>query len=341
MSDLETRLTEVLRAEAEAAPDALGLADAARCRARARRRTTIGAAGALALAALVVPVAIVALGGDGESDKAPVAENTDAADPEVVQDGRWETWHGVTVQVPEDWEYGDQSAWCAGGGSVETFRITRPGGVVPAIGCTPAFSFGLSFQEVGMGETEEPFDWPVVTQTGDTWPPGTFVGGHGENGVLVTVAGPDHDTVADVLATVRAVTENVDPHGCSVTDDGGPGMAMDGDVPVCRYDEQGDLVQSERLSGADAAAAVEAVRAAKLTTGGRTCQNGPTEYVVMGVEGDRVEVQYAGNSICVDRGVFIEGLRHEMTADVLYWALSPGWSGSVDGDVPLPDELRR
>ena len=80
-----------------------------------------------------------------------------------------------------------------------------------------------------MEETDEPFDWPVVTQTGETWPPGTFVGGHGEDGVLVTVAGPDHDTVADVLATVQAVADGVDPHGCGRrVDDGGPGMAADG-----------------------------------------------------------------------------------------------------------------
>ena len=29
-----------------------------------------------------------------------------------------------------------------------------------------------------------------------------------------------------------------------------------------------------------------------------------------------------------------------LTADVLYWALSPGWSGTVPGDVSLPSELR-
>ena len=30
----------------------------------------------------------------------------------------------------------------------------------------------------------------------------------------------------------------------------------------------------------------------------------------------------------------------ELTEDVLYWALSPGWSGAVSGDVPLPPHLR-
>jgi hypothetical protein len=30
-----------------------------------------------------------------------------------------------------------------------------------------------------------------------------------------------------------------------------------------------------------------------------------------------------------------------VTADVLYWALSPGWSGAVDDGIPLPEVLRR
>ena len=129
MSDLESRLAEVLRSESESAPEATGLADAARSRARARRRTRLAAVGAAAVIVVAVPVAVVALGGDGDSGKAPVADNTDATDLEPVEPGRWETWHGVTVLVPEDWEYGDQATWCADGGSVETFRVTRPGGV--------------------------------------------------------------------------------------------------------------------------------------------------------------------------------------------------------------------
>jgi hypothetical protein len=30
----------------------------------------------------------------------------------------------------------------------------------------------------------------------------------------------------------------------------------------------------------------------------------------------------------------------ELTPDVLYWALSPGFSGGFDGTVPLPKQLR-
>ena len=35
------------------------------------------------------------------------------------------------------------------------------------------------------------------------------------------------------------------------------------------------------------------------------------------------------------------GTEGAVTADVLYWALSPGWTGGVDGNVPLPPELRQ
>jgi len=336
MSDLETRLIEVLHAEAEQAPSAIGLASAARSRSRARRRRTAVAAGAVAVAVLAVPLAVVVLGGDSDKGDPPTV---DAVDPvEVAPGTRTESWHGVTLQVPDDWEYGDQSAWCAGGGSVTTFRVTRPGGVSESIACTPTSSHGLSFQEI---DPSEPFEWPVVTQTGDAWPPHTFVGAKGMEGVLVTVAGPDREDLLEVLATVRPISDGVDPNGCSVDDDGGPGMAEAGVVPVCRYDEQGRLVQSEKLTGDQAEAAIGAVRTAKQDDSGRLCRNDPTEYVVMGVEGDRVVVQYAGGSLCGDRGVFVEGLRHELTSDILYWALSPGWTGSVDEYVTLPDPLRQ
>ncbi|GAB3250302.1 hypothetical protein [Nocardioides dilutus] len=341
MSDFESRVAEVLRSESAAAPDAIGLADAARGRARARRRTRLGAVGVLASVLVVAAVSADAVDfSDDPEPPVPVTDDPTATSPKPFPDGRWETWRGITVRVPGDWGYGDLATWCADGGSETEFRVSRPGGVVPAIACTPGSSYGLTFQEIDMADTDEPFDWPVVAQTGDAWPPGTFVGAHGEDGVLVTVAGPDRDEVVAVLSTV-GYFDPVDPNGCSVTDDGGPGTAGKGEVPVCRYDEQGRLLQTEKLTGGDAEAAVAAVRASPQDDDGRTCQNGPTEYVVMGVEGDRVEVQYAGNSVCVDRGVFVEGIRHEMTADVLYWALSPGWTGAVDAGVPLPDPLRQ
>jgi hypothetical protein len=340
MSDFEGRLTEVLRSESEAAPEALGLADAARVRARVRRRQRVAAIGAGAVAALALPVAVVALGDGGGGDGAPVADDPSTTTPVDKFPGRWETWRDVTVRVPPDWQYGDPATWCADGGSEKTFRVGRPGGVVPSIACTPGSSYGLTFQEIEMKETDEPFDWPVVAQAGDAWPPGTYVGAHGAEGVLVTVAGPDQDLVSQVLATVSTFRP-VDPNGCSATDDGGPGTAGKDEVPVCRYDETGRLVQSEKLTGDDAIAAAEAVGSTPQEDGGNLCENPDSEYVVLGVEGERVEVRYAGPLDCADQGVFIEGLDHALTADVLYWALSPGWTGSAGSHAPLPPQLRQ
>ena len=119
--------------------------------------------GGAAVAVLAVPVAVLALGGgDGRRRRSAGGRHADPSALEPVEIGRWESWHGVTVLVPEAWQYGDQSTWCAGDGSVDTFRITRPGGASEMIGCTPTSSYGIAFQKVEMDESDEPFDWPVV-----------------------------------------------------------------------------------------------------------------------------------------------------------------------------------
>jgi hypothetical protein len=41
------------------------------------------------------------------------------------------------------------------------------------------------------------------------------------------------------------------------------------------------------------------------------------------------------------RGVFGSGVHKQLTSDVLYWALSPGWSGEIPDGVPFPSVLRR
>jgi hypothetical protein len=334
MSDLEARLTEALHAETEGAPDAHGLADAARARARTRRRTTLAGVGAAAVAAVVVPVAVVALGGS-DGGKEPVADDPTASDVEPADNGRWESWHGVTVQVPDEWEYGDQAAWCADGGSVETFRVTRPGGVSESIACTPASSYGLSFSEVEMDDSDEPFEWPVVAQTNNAWPAGTYVGARGTDGVVVMVAGPDRDDVIAVLDTVRPVADGVDPNGCS-PDIASVHVPATG-LAVCRYDSAGRLEQSELLAGTDAEEAATALTSAPGYADLLGCEEGHGPVVTMTSQDLSAVVELSGNCPAVT-GPGTEGAA---TADVLYWALSPGWTGAVDENVPLPPELRR
>jgi hypothetical protein len=54
-----------------------------------------------------------------------------------------------------------------------------------------------------------------------------------------------------------------------------------------------------------------------------------------------VYVRLLPGDTCALASVFLDGDREKLlTADVLYWALSPGWSGAVGNDVPVPDRLR-
>ena len=75
MTDFEDRLTTALHQAGEDAPDAAGLAPAARRRAGARRRRTAltSVAAVVAVAGVVGGVALLG-GRDGGSDRTPVAD---------------------------------------------------------------------------------------------------------------------------------------------------------------------------------------------------------------------------------------------------------------------------
>src|SRR4051794_17967400 len=200
-TDLEDRLTAALRDGAHGAPEVVGLAAAARTRARHKRRARLAGAAAVVALAVAVPVGVVTLSGSGDDDR----DSTDAADPMKDDPGgdegyRWESWHGVTVQVPDTWDYGSLSDWCADGAKIGTPRVQRPGTVSNSIGCEPASTYGLTFQEI---DNHSDFEWPVVSQTGDAWPDPNFVGGRGIGGVLVMVTTPNAELARRVLDSAR------------------------------------------------------------------------------------------------------------------------------------------
>jgi hypothetical protein len=96
------------------------------------------------------------------------------------------------------------------------------------------------------------------------------------------------------------------------------------------------LEQSELLNGPDAARALAALEAAPAK-GDRVC--------TLELSGPRIRVTTsdAEGWVTLDacQGFsWVDG-EHDLTPDVVYWVLSPGWSGGVDGDVPMPKELRR
>jgi hypothetical protein len=338
MSDFESRLTDALSSGAEGAPDASGLAEGARRRSRRRRRTTGVVAAAAVVAAVAVPVGVVALR-DGGSDNGNVAEDPSPS-PGTPSDTRIETWHGIQVEVPASWGYGARSAWCTGG-EAETPVVERPGGVVATIACDPTYSYGVSW----VGETTM---ITPVNPSGEVWryepgdvaeyPAGAWLGYWYDDQDMVQVAAADKETVQEILDSVERV-EAVDGNGCPVVDDGDAGDLADDEVAVCRYSADGQLEQSERLVGDDAEAARAAVEAVPVREGADDCANPDGEYVMLTVDGDRAEVQYSGGP-CSDRGLFFGDEARELTSDVMYWALSPGWFGSVEGWVPLPDQLR-
>jgi hypothetical protein len=336
MSDFESRLSDALSSGAEGAPTAAGLAERARRRARRRRRTTLGVAAAAVVAGVAVPVSVVALrdagsaGTDAAHDPAPTS-------PGAAGDTRIETWHDLQVEVPASWGHGPRSTWCIGG-DAETPVVERPGGVVASIACSPRYGHGVVFGQRPAASLAHPSGQVWRYDSGDDYAPGTWLGYWYDDNDLVQVAAGDKETVEEVIGSVQVVG-SVDGNGCPVADEGGAGGGADDEVSVCRYSAEGDLEQSERLTGDDAAAARAAVEGATENPRGHLCKNGPEPYVVMTVDGARADVKYAGH-LCVDRGLFVGDQRRELTEDVLYWALSPGWSGSVESWVPLPPKLR-
>ncbi len=84
--------------------------------------------------------AVVALGGDDPrgKDVGPAGHGNTAVDkngddagqdsvPSLAGGYQWESWHGITIQVPDSWVHGSLNDWCADGGDLDPPRIQRPG----------------------------------------------------------------------------------------------------------------------------------------------------------------------------------------------------------------------
>ena len=335
-ADLEGQLTAALRDGAQAAPDAAGLAHAARGRARHKRRARVAGAAAAVALAIAVPTAVVAWpsSGDGGSD-APHAADTAPDGPTVDEGYRWESWRGVTVQVPDTWGYGALSDWCADGGTIGTPRVQRPGTVANMILCDPGWTYGLTFQKIDNGDD---FEWPVVSQTDAAWPEPNYVGARGIGGVLVTVATPDAELAHRVLDSMRRIPDEGDANGCPARLTPGEASPPEGGLSVCRYDDTGALDQSEVLFGEDAGKAVQALQAAPPASECADSSQGSQPHQVIVLEGPGITARVDLVDGCSRAQV--DGDVRDLTIAVMRWALSPGWSGSVGGDVPLPAELR-
>ncbi|MBF4769082.1 hypothetical protein ISU10_15045 [Nocardioides agariphilus] len=329
MNDFEDRLTSALRSAGDDAPDAVDLAPAARGRARARsRRTVIASVAAVVAVAGVVGGAALLGNRDGDRTAGTVK----------VSDGtHTESWRDLEVSVPDSWGYGHFSTWCIGSSEPSgTFVVERPGGVVEGILCQPQNGYGLRFLDgavadlkFGVGEL-----WQYTS--GDIYPAGAWIGyqrGSGDN--LVFVVTPDRDTTHSILSSVTRINYS-DTNGCS-PHSGDGAVVPAGAVRLCRYDIDGWLEQSEVLTGKDATEAIAALEAAPARDPDRMC--------TMEISGPTVQITSADadGSLTLNacQGFTWDGAAHELTADAIYWTLSPGWSGGVEGDVPMPPKLRQ
>jgi hypothetical protein len=338
MSDLEQRVADALAHGAQEAPSAIGLAGAARSRARRRRRTRVGAVAAAVALCIAVPAAVVAARSSDPGEPAPSHVASDGASDRAVPAGqRVESWHSVTILVPDSWGHGSLSDWCADEGTLEP-RVQRPGTITLDIACTPGSTYGVTFQQV---DNHDDFVWPVVQQPGSDLPDGAWEGARGIGGVLVSVIAPTQGEALDVLATMRAIGREGDLSGCPSSSLAVVRPPDDG-MSVCRYDEGGQLEQSELLDADDARTAEQAVRTAPLDTRrGPPCirPHAPSTTIRMVSSAFDATVSFGG-SCWFDTRVTSGVDARMLDSTVLYWALSPGWSGSVPEGVSLPSELR-
>jgi hypothetical protein len=322
MTDFEERLVSSLRSAGADAPDAAGLAPAARVRARSRRRRTAlaSAVGVVAVAAVVGGVALLGSGGDDGSTT--VADDVSTPAPTT----RVETWHDVSVTVPSNWGHGSMSTWCIQGAEPGTPVVERPGGVVESIACTPANGYGVRFADVPDEGFEAFGPGTVNASVGGDFPAGSWQGWDAAGGSRVLVVAPTQAEAEQVLGSFASLgDDDPDGNGCLPRLSDRQVAVPGGQVRLCRYDVRGRLEQSEVLTGQDASDAVTALEAA------------PAEEMhscSMSANLTRVEVTSGEAFGSVELSDTCPGFGwddewHPLTGDVLHWVLSPGWSGQV------------
>ncbi|MCW2766608.1 MAG: hypothetical protein JWO11_2567 [Nocardioides sp.] len=351
MSDFESRVRDALGAGASGAPDASGLAGAARRLARTRRRTTIVVSVVAVLAVVAVPVGVLALRDSGDALSGPgiAKDPTGSTASDAPTRWRTETWRDLEIEVPASWGYGTLSTWCLNGKRGPGNPVVeRPGGAVRSIGCgNPSSGYGVNFFDSSTsGFIQQPGAVEQVAGASQDSPDGAWTGyaisTSGDTAILVVA--PTQAMARRILDSAHRV-EGVDTNGCAPAAADAPDSGAADSVSVCRYTAAGLLEQSERLTGPDASDAVAALEAAPETGDSRLCPaplggaEEPSEYALLLAGDEQYTVQWTG-SACPNWGVFWGDTRRALTADVMYWALSPGWSGVVDGDVPLPPDLR-
>ena len=329
---IRQRLTDALTEGAQGAPSAAGLAAAARSRARARRRNRLVGAAAVVALAVAVPTAVWATHGSDPDRRNPsrVANDPDAVGQDIRGGYHYESWHDVTIEVPNT----GSTARSTSGASTTASPTSRgwigPEGrrrwsVLPSLGLRRAVPDHRQHRRL-----------PVA--------PGPTVGRHLAGGRLCRrprpgrcagrggAAGPGPGPADPGLGTAQRPAGSPRlPGGCRL-----------GSRRPRRHDD-GVPVRRGWSARAERAAQRRRPRGRRARPGGGAVAAPP------GCAPDPTPARASGMaSVAEDAGAgppqlrIPHGARRVADADLRrpLLALSPGWSGTVPGDVSLPSELR-
>ena len=350
---LEERLQATLDARAGLVdtdtPDLLGAAHAG-ARAR-RRRTTVLAAGG-AVAAVALAGAVLPQLGSSDEPAGPLTGDppTDVRGDDLHTGSlgwRQVVFHDITFAVPADWGDGAVDPWCVGG-RYATARVQLPTTAQTEVGCSPMR---------GLGVVVTPTDTGVAKPDPSQYADGTALGQATRAGWTITVSAVNAKTRDAIMDSVQVVQADEWVNGCATQRDvprlgDAPALAAEdnGPLSVCRYavGVQGpnleDAVGSTSTTTSSTEVSTAPLRAAPKGTGpdagAGTCRDWPEDAAVA-VEGDPGVVAWIHYAGCDGHGVDLgAGDTRRLTEDVMRMVMTPGWSGGVIGEIPLPGQGR-
>ena len=136
----------------------------------------------------------------------PTTSTSPTTSPTIPTGWRAETWHGVTLNVPDSWGYGDiHGCWH----DAATPLVERPDGGHRA--CLRAgWGYGVAFLPPSAGR---PSNAPIEVDPVDHHATVHMVQ---TNGAIVIIVTKDKETADAIAASVRTY-DGLDPNGCPAT----------------------------------------------------------------------------------------------------------------------------
>lgn len=255
---------------------------------------------------------------------------------------RVETWHDLTLNVPDAFGYGAPSQWCIARPRALP-RVMRPMDVHTLVGCRPGTGYGVMFLPADVLGPNVRSGRVWRYDGTERYPRGAWVAAVVKGRLAVQIVTAKRSVTEQISASVRRT--EVDGNGCR-TRATQPVLYAHQDLPpvgtLCRYHVSGWLERSERLSPRDLASAREAFVAAPDHPGLDHCiPPGGWMVVVRTAPEEIAEIAFGtecGDGVSmssVPEGPSGEGFGR-LTPDVMHWVLSPGWAQVMRRPVPWP-----